>query len=101
MIVVTYPDKPLLTTDKRTIKRQPNLNVYAEDIKAAYTALENSTLQDVPFPTSWDVENVTRFVRELIQKIVGESVDDVDDIFQSGADRRVYYPDSRSCLFIP
>ncbi len=89
MIVVTYPDKPLMLTDKHTVKRPPNISAYAEEIKTAYAALENSARQDVAFPTSWDVDSVREYVRELISKVMEKSVDDNDDIFQRGADRYI------------
>lgn len=87
MIIVTYPNKPLMLTDKRTIKRLPNLTVYAEEIKATYAAFEDSARQDVAFPTSWDIDSVMIFVRELTAKVMGKSVNDDEDIFQRGADR--------------
>lgn len=87
MIVVTHPHKPLLTTDKRTIKRLPNIVGYEAEIKAAYEALEGSARQDVELPSRWDLDGVTRFVRELVMQVMGKSVGDEEDIFQKGGDR--------------
>ncbi len=87
MIVVTYSHLPLLVTDKGTIKRQPNLDAYAEDIRAAYTAFENASRHDVTIPTLWDAHSSTAFARSIVTKVLGKSIGDSEDIFQCGADR--------------
>jgi hypothetical protein len=100
MIIVTYPDKPLLTTDKRTLKRQPNLSAYEADIKVAYAALADSARQDIAFPVSWDVDSIINFVRELTAKVMRKSIGDEDDIFQNGGDRYMKSSNTINACFL-
>lgn len=87
-----------MMTDKGTVKRQPNIDAYAKEIKAAYTALHDSARQDVVPPDAWDVESVMNYVRQLIKTVVENPVQDHEDIFQQGADRSDYYVHRHECV---
>ena len=89
MIVVSRPSKPFEYTAKGTARRQGTINMYDEEIKAAYAAVEDSSVQGVDPPANWDKDGATEFVRNVVGKVLPYEVGDDDDFFQIGADRCV------------
>ena len=87
MIIVTNPMKPFLFTPKRTIRRQLMLKDYATEIVDLYKAVEDSSNSDIAPPASWKVNDTTVFAKNVVQKVLGQNVNDEQDIFQIGADR--------------
>lgn len=85
--MVSKASKPFEYTAKGTPRRQIIVNTYEEEIKAAYTAVENSSVQGVDAPTKWSDESATEFVRNVVKKVLPHQVEDEDDLFQMGADR--------------
>ncbi|KIK57003.1 hypothetical protein GYMLUDRAFT_247277 [Collybiopsis luxurians FD-317 M1] len=86
LIVVVHPSKPLELTAKGTLRRQPSLNAYHDEIESAYKALEEGPQRDIKSPTTWDLAAVKSFVSEIVGKSLGFQVDEDDSIFSMGAD---------------
>ena len=63
------------------------IDLYKEEIEAAYIAVEKSSQHDVPIPESWDVDHATAFVRALVTKLLEKEIQDDADLFQCGVDR--------------
>lgn len=87
MIIVSTASKPFEYTAKGTPRRQLIINSYAEEIKAAYAAVDNTSVQGVKPPTAWNIDSVKEFIRSVVKKELPYEVDDDDDFFQAGADR--------------
>ncbi len=91
MILVTSPYKPFTYTSKGAPRRHAIIEDYAPEIDALYAAVEESAQVEVdqPAPQAWDADETNRFVRALVTKVLGKSVDDAQDLFQHGCDRCV------------
>lgn len=87
MITVCKPSKPFQYTVKNTPRRQVITNAYAEEIKALYDAVADSTQSSIPPPVAWDSLSTLDFVRLVINKVLNHAVQEDDDIFQRGCDR--------------
>ena len=87
MIIVTDPAKPFTYTAKNTLRRQAIVAEYEPEIEALYAAVDETTQADLAPPTSWDVASATEFVKSVVTKVLKQSVNDSDDIFQQGCDR--------------
>ena len=62
---------------------------YEDEIAEAYKGIETSLNLDIASPENWDVQACVDFVRQVVQKVLGQEVGDEKDIFLSGADRYV------------
>lgn len=89
MIIVVNPSKPFQFTAKNTARRQAAINDYADEIKALYATVEESTQVELPPPSEWDIYSTTVFVRTVVRNVLKQEVGDHDDIFQHGCDRFV------------
>lgn len=87
MIVLAIPSKPFTFTGKGSIRKSAVVADYADEIEAAYTAVEAGTSANVDAPATWTKETATDFVRAVVLKVLESKVEDNDDIFQHGADR--------------
>ena len=93
MIVIASPKKPFSVTSKGTLRRQAIINDYAEEIDAAYEAVEEDAQISTSGPVNWDIGNAKLFVRQLIEKTLRKGqihVDDDNDLFEVGLDRYVW-----------
>ncbi|ETW75335.1 hypothetical protein HETIRDRAFT_461285 [Heterobasidion irregulare TC 32-1] len=87
MIILSSPSKPFSFTPKGTPRRKIVIEDYAPEIQALYTAVEESSQDDIVPPGTWDLNGITQFIRTTVRKVVGrEDLADGDDIFQLGAD---------------
>ncbi|KIK57192.1 hypothetical protein GYMLUDRAFT_247153 [Collybiopsis luxurians FD-317 M1] len=86
LIIVTNPSKPLKLTPKGTLRRQPSLKAYHDEIEGAYKTLEEGGQRDTKPPTTWDLPGINIFVSEIVSSSLGFEVDENDNIFRVGAD---------------
>ncbi|PSR71637.1 hypothetical protein PHLCEN_2v12490 [Hermanssonia centrifuga] len=86
MIIVASPKKPFSYTAKNTARRLALINEYDAEIDALYAAVDESTQADLSPPSTWDLPSATTFVREVVNRVLKDSVGDNDDLFQKGCD---------------
>ncbi|PBK92571.1 hypothetical protein ARMGADRAFT_1080627 [Armillaria gallica] len=86
MILVADKSKPFEFTPKGTPRRQVVLNAYSAEIDAAYEAVKQSSQTHLAAPVQWELSNSLHFVREAVEKILTNTVEDNDDLFQNGCD---------------
>lgn len=87
MIIATEPLRPLQYTVKGTPRRQICLKEYSDDITEAYKAITESSHHELLPPSTWEYGDVVEFMRKVVNKVLGRSLSDEDDLFQHGADR--------------
>ena len=87
MIIVASPTKPFAYTAKNTARRQAIIADYDPEIEDLYDAVAETTQADIPPPKDWTVSESTRFVRDVIARVLKNHVQDTDDLFQKGCDR--------------
>lgn len=91
MIIVAKPSKPFHYTAKNTARRQAILKDYAEEISRLYETVDETTSSSVPPPAAWDIISTTDFVRTVVNKVLVHQIEDDDDLFENGCDRRAPY----------
>lgn len=89
MVILTSEDKPLKRTDKGTVARKDNYELFAEEIKSCYQTLEAGMAAPLPTP---DLEagmalrrTIRNFVWEIGVHLDGKSPD-ATEFFQAGMD---------------
>lgn len=87
MILVSKPSKPFELTSKMTARRHVVIKAYAEEIKALYETIKNSSQDDIPAPVSWNVEFTKEFVKKVVEKVMKLQLADDVDFFLEGCDR--------------
>ena len=87
MILVTKPSKPFQFTAKSTPRRQAIIIEYDEEIELLYQSVEATSQANIPAPPSWNVSDVTSFVRAVVRSVIEHPITDSDDLFQYGCDR--------------
>ena len=90
MILATSPSKPFTYSAKGTPRRMQILEDYRDQIGALYTAVEQSSREEVPTPSSWDSDQTKAFVRAVVQRIVGQPISEDADLFRNGCDRSAF-----------
>lgn len=84
VIVADTLNKPFLETDKNSIRTADTLDLYKEEIAAAYNALEaeaeTEAVKDVNTP-----EEIVEYVRDVVSKVARRPLGDDDDFFENGA----------------
>ncbi|KAK0463111.1 uncharacterized protein EV420DRAFT_1618923 [Desarmillaria tabescens] len=86
MILVADISKPFEFTPKGTPRRQAVLNAYSAKIDTAYEAVKQSSQIHLVAPVQWELSNSLHFVREAVEKVLTNMVEDNDDFFQNGCD---------------
>ncbi|KAI0341272.1 acetyl-CoA synthetase-like protein [Trametopsis cervina] len=90
LVLVEDPSKPFLFSDKGTVKMKAALDLYHDEIEAAYKAIEDGTgTAQSNAAASLDFTNtaaVTEFIRSLLVDALGRDISDEDDFFNSGLD---------------
>ncbi|KAJ6600353.1 hypothetical protein DFH09DRAFT_1020958 [Mycena vulgaris] len=86
MIVLADPSKPIELTAKGTPRRAVVLEMYKDEIQAAYTAAEESSQIHLTPPNTYDIPSTLNFVRIVVGEVMSEAPGDDDDIFQYGCD---------------
>ncbi|PCH43993.1 acetyl-CoA synthetase-like protein, partial [Wolfiporia cocos MD-104 SS10] len=74
MITVAKPSKLFMYTAKNTARRQAVINDYEEEINALYDIVEESTQSSIPPPSHWDIVSAIEFVRAVVVKVLGHTV---------------------------
>ena len=90
MIIIASPSKPFSFTGKGTLRRQAIINDYADEIEAAYKAVENDTQESFATPSRWTRNSTALFVRRVIERTLKVSAGHIDgdsDLFEIGLDR--------------
>lgn len=86
MILPSSPSKPLLFTEKRTIRKGATLSQYSEEIAALF-AEQGSVIPDVAPPASWTPESTLQFVHAIVKCVIPSIADDDHDLFDHGCTR--------------
>ncbi len=87
-VAFTHPDKPMIRTDKGTVKRSATANLYEKEIDKLYADADDATasLSTVQLDAR-DQDAVMKALRYMIIQIVGlQDIGTDDDIFTAGAD---------------
>lgn len=85
LVLMADASKGFSLTDKGTVRRTATLELYKDEIDAAYDALES----DLPLPTSNlpqldDEAAVLEYVRRAVSGVMKDRVGDEDDLFDKG-----------------
>ncbi|KAJ6598643.1 hypothetical protein B0H10DRAFT_2085224 [Mycena sp. CBHHK59/15] len=86
MILVADPTKPIELTAKGTPRRQAILDMYQDEIRDVYIAVEESSQTHLRAPEKYDAQGSLQFVRSVVAEVMLEMPGDDDDIFQHGCD---------------
>lgn len=86
MVLVATQAKPFMYSGKGTPRRAAILQEYEQEIEDLYKTVETSQL-DVDPPSDWSPDSALSFVRKAVQNVLKQSIDDGEDIFESGCDR--------------
>lgn len=91
LVLVTDPSRPLLLTDKGTVRSKMSLAMYSDEIDAAYRALEEGGFEEADVPSGGFVAGVqgdalSQYIREVITKVMQREVGDDEDLFIAGLD---------------
>ncbi|KAJ7189839.1 hypothetical protein GGX14DRAFT_580331 [Mycena pura] len=86
MILVADPSRPIELTAKGTPRRQAVLDMYKEEIKAVYEAVNESSQTHITTPQEYNFQASADFVRRVVAEVMVEMPGDDDDIFQHGCD---------------
>ncbi|KAJ7456929.1 acetyl-CoA synthetase-like protein [Mycena latifolia] len=88
LVLVAAPTKPFVLTDKQSIKRKVTLNLYTDQIEAAYRRIEEDGYEEVALPnhglTSHGIESITSYVQAVVHKVLQRLVPLDDDLFDAG-----------------
>ena len=87
-VAFTQPDKPIVRTDKGTVKRAATTKLYEKEIDQIYADAENATdmLSTVQLDAR-DKDGLVRALRPLLLRAIGsEELSNEQDIFAAGAD---------------
>ncbi|KAJ6576444.1 hypothetical protein DFH09DRAFT_1149378 [Mycena vulgaris] len=86
MIVVANPSKPIELTAKGTPRRAMVLEIYKDEIRDAYAAVEESSQTHLTPPDIYDALSTLNFVRTVVREVLTQNPSDDEDIFQHGCD---------------
>ncbi|KAJ7206143.1 hypothetical protein B0H12DRAFT_1243356 [Mycena haematopus] len=86
MILVADPSRPIELTAKGTPRRQAVLDLYAEEIRAVYEAVDESSQTHLTAPQDYSFQASLDFVRRVVAEVMREMPGDDDDLFQHGCD---------------
>lgn len=87
-VAFTHPDKPMIRTDKGTVKRSATAKLYEKEIDKLYADAEDAhTSMSTIQLDARDQDAVTKALRYMIIQTVGlQDIGADDDIFTAGAD---------------
>ncbi|THH03014.1 hypothetical protein EW145_g6601, partial [Phellinidium pouzarii] len=89
MILVANPAKPFEYTSKGTLRRQPIINEYRQEIDALYDAVAESAQEGINGPVDWSPLSILDFMRILVKRTLKGDVHalgDDTDLFERGLD---------------
>lgn len=87
-ITFTDPEKPMITTDKGTVKRAATIRAYQQEIDQLYADAENITtsLPTIPLDIH-DINALTKSLQQMMVSVIDLDILEPDqDIFSAGAD---------------
>lgn len=91
LIIIVDEEKPLLITDKGTVKSKASIELYAAEIDAAYRALEEGDsseggLSTVPLFEPGNAKSLESCLLTLLNDVLGTQLGVDDDFFAGGMD---------------
>jgi hypothetical protein len=89
MILIASPSKPILFTEKGTIKRGATLAQYDDNVDDLYHNVEATALVDISIPSTWTSEASLVFVRAVVQHVLPVVTSDTHNLFDMGCTRYV------------
>lgn len=96
MIIVTHPSKPFTFTAKGTPRRRAILTAYSKEIDAAYEAVDNVSVSNIPAPQKWNIDEIKDWIRRVVHNLLraDAQISDAQDLFVVGVDRSVFISSS-------
>ncbi|KAA1471368.1 acetyl-CoA synthetase-like protein [Dentipellis sp. KUC8613] len=86
LVLVVDPARPLLITDKNTVKTRLSIALYQNEIDAAYRRFEEVGFDEAVAPGEDLADDTSRYIRTAVSNIIGRKVDDSEDLFSAGLD---------------
>ncbi|KAK0231808.1 NRPS-like enzyme [Armillaria nabsnona] len=88
MIIVAHPSKPFTFTAKGTPRRRAILTAYSKEIDAAYEAVDNISVSNIPAPQKWNIDEITEWIRRVVHSLLrtDAQISDTQDLFVVGVD---------------
>ncbi|KAK0465824.1 NRPS-like enzyme [Armillaria novae-zelandiae] len=88
MIIVTHPSKSFTFTSKGTLRRRAILEAYSKEIEAAYEAVDNISVSNIPAPQKWNIDEIKNWIRRIVRNLLraDAQIDDTQDLFVVGVD---------------
>ncbi|KAJ7452161.1 hypothetical protein B0H11DRAFT_1742224 [Mycena galericulata] len=86
MILVADPSKPIELTAKGAPRRNAVLDMYQDEIRVVYGAVDESSQAHLTAPDEYDFTASLKFMRRVVGEVMHEMPGDDDDIFQHGCD---------------
>lgn len=86
MILFSNPERPFLLTGKGSVRSVPTLELYADEVDAAYEAFDRGYSSDLRPPTNWTDDETLDFVDAVIRHALDSSAPTLDadaDLFQT------------------
>lgn len=85
LVLIADPHRRFLLTGKGSVQRQGTLEMYAEDIEAAYAGIERgSHLESLPLLVDESPEAIKAYIRNVVQTLLHREVADDADLFKNG-----------------
>ncbi|KAH9939775.1 acetyl-CoA synthetase-like protein [Epithele typhae] len=86
LVLVADPAKPCDYNAKGNIRRNLVLQRYSQEIDDIYSQLEKRSQNDLCPPPKWTQDHTTKFVRTVVQRVLGRAIPDDTDVFRAGCD---------------
>lgn len=87
MILVASPSKPLLYTEKHTVRKGATLQQYDEEIKTLYILDDMDGPEQLTARESWTLTDAKNFVRATVRQYAPSVTSDSQDLFEHGCTR--------------
>lgn len=86
MVLVRSDVKPIVLTDKGSVKTNETLRLYSSEIEEAYSRLEIDSQAPVPVPKTLDHAHLLVFVKTVVLEALGRNINERSNLFDNGAD---------------
>ena len=84
MVLVRSDAKPIVLTDKGSVKTNETLRLYSSEIEEAYSRLEIDSQASVPVPETLDHAHLLVFVKTVVSEALGRKIDERSNLFDNG-----------------
>ncbi|GJE98661.1 acetyl-CoA synthetase-like protein [Phanerochaete sordida] len=84
MVLVAFPSKPLLVTEKRTVRKGATLQQYDQEIEALYSLDQDRDPRGLSEPAAWTLADAQNFTRATICQYAPSVTSDGQDLFDHG-----------------